>query len=161
MRNLELKHLYHHERYEWLKSKGICVNCAKEDAIVGNTLCPDCWERKDNIRISNATAYRDKHLEYSRNLRATRINLNQCVDCGEGLGERKATRCEKCAKRHRKRTKPYAMTRDEALYRGLCVICKKNPLIDNKTICRECLERGQAQIKLMNRRKGEKRNAKV
>lgn len=149
MRDIEHKKQYNKERYDWLKSKGICTGCACKDASVGSNLCPDCFERKLLSYKPVQEQERLTKLQYQRQLRKSRIDMRLCTDCAKKLKDDEGTRCKACAKRHSKRTRPYALTYDQCRAKGLCVQCRKEPAITGRAICSNCLEVGRKRMKLM------------
>ena len=51
------------ERYEWLKSKGMCTVCGKKKAKEGRTMCPSCLARNN----ANVKQYYKEHKEMGEN----------------------------------------------------------------------------------------------
>ncbi len=101
---------YCKERYEWLKSKGICVHCGREKAVSGQILCPACKVRhaevNKNCRRRLTSEQKEKIKQYSskrfHERYAERLEKNLCVYCGKRPPEENHTRCEICLEAARK-----------------------------------------------------------
>lgn len=73
---------YHHDRYNWLKSRGICVTCGEEIAIKGLTRCAMCRAKLNALRTEKL----DKGL---------------CVQCGRNPRRSGRTLCASCAEKNK------------------------------------------------------------
>ena len=89
--------------YDFRKSYKMCVDCGKEKAIRGETLCPNCkdrrleWRLKRELELTDAERadFKARQAAYQKARRDRLISEGLCVSCGKRKAER-TLKCEKC-----------------------------------------------------------------
>lgn len=97
---------YAKDRYDFLKSRGMCVACENEKAIRGKTLCLMCKA----MRIEyNRDAYQNmtdeqkaQRKQKSRDLYAQRKESGICTKCGKRKPETGKAKCTACLAKNAK-----------------------------------------------------------
>lgn len=85
----EKEKIYYKQRYENLKTKGICTKCSKRKSVTGKTYCSICLANKRERERKR------RGFDIDRN---ERPNYNQCYFCGVDIESGKRT-CESCRQR--------------------------------------------------------------
>lgn len=136
-----------HEDYMWYRSLGMCTACRKRKAIKGQTVCPDCrdkrreYERKRYLETRDEK--RDYHKRYNKSLYEARKAAGICVRCGKHPPETGKWSCTTCL-RKQSQYKQEAFRRKGGTPRwlamdlGLCAVCCKYPVLHGKRICESC-----------------------
>ena len=145
---------YRSEDFRWFKNHGMCVQCRKEKAARGRTMCADCLDRHKEW----ARKYREREPERSREssdichkrLYEKRKQAGLCVSCGSRPPKEGRVRCGICLARHRRsaekiRRKRGQWSRQEMTEPGVCYMCHA-PSLPDKRLCGVC--RGKALINL-------------
>lgn len=135
--------------YYWYKEHKICVNCRKEKALQGKTLCLMC--RMDK---------REKYKEYYRSLSVEVKRKNEkgsalkkqwckengiCYNCYKRPVAENRKMCGICLAKKREKAKEQRIAkgvtpRDMLGMDGQCYFCDK-PALKGKKTCAECRER--------------------
>ncbi len=143
---------YHKERYEWLKNKGICVCCGRDNACIGSVYCPECGEKNaEKVREyyrTNRDERNNYNKEYNKRIRAERKAKGLCVKCGRKAIDGQ-TLCLECRTKERKWKKAKRNNDVERSMRpelGLCYICGK-PLNKWDKLCDDCHEKASERAK--------------
>ncbi len=143
---------YFKERYDWLKSKGICVSCGQDYACVGSVFCPECGERKCKKSLEYYYAHREecsnRRKPYFKQRYAERKAKGLCTQCGRKAIDGQ-TLCLECRIKQRKRRKKESPERSMRPELGLCYICGK-PLNKWDKLCDDCHEKASERAKKMN-----------
>lgn len=95
------------ERYQYLKSRHICVKCGRKKAEEGRSECRGCL----NKAIVNATEYyfrNTKRINEMRrkreaDARRKRTENGRCTRCGANLLNAEYKQCDKCREKDRLR----------------------------------------------------------
>ena len=111
------------ERYQALKTQGLCPLCGKRPPIPGQAKCARC---------------RDQFRKYQAKYHAARKAARLCLDCQQPLAEDSTNQyCPGCvAKRNEYRDRRLNKRREI----GLCIQCGRNPAEPNKRRCAPCLK---------------------
>ncbi|WP_075824197.1 hypothetical protein [Clostridium perfringens] len=121
------------ERYEYLKSRKICVSCAKEKALENSVHCLSC---KMNAREKNKR-YREKYKERVKSKKVKiykdRKGKGICVTCGRNKAT-KGIYCEECKLKIVKECKE---RKEYLIKRNLCTICGKEEIF-KFNVCVSC-----------------------
>lgn len=133
-------------KYDYCKSKGICVVCCEEPAFEGRVRCPACIEKKSvqqARRIANMTEEdREKIRQQKRDRYWSYKEAGLCTNCGKETADGKAL-CIECSLRQRKAEERYREKKKKGWSEfGLCVWCGAEP-VEGKKMCPTCLERNQ------------------
>ena len=143
-----------YEYYHWYKDHGICVECRKEKAAKGKTMCPNClskiadkrWERYNRMTEEEREEKNRIRREKSKALRDYRRANGLCTICGEPVYKnyskcyRHYIYCMKYTRRgNEKKKKGYAEL-------GLCRFCGK-PTAEGTKLCAEHLEQYRERMK--------------
>ena len=91
------------ELYDFRKAYKMCVDCGKEKAIRGETLCPNCkdrrreWDRRRLAKMTDAerTDFKARQAAYQKARRDRLISEGLCVSCGKRKVE-SYRQCERC-----------------------------------------------------------------
>lgn len=136
------------ERYYFYKSRGICVLCGQNDALINQIACYDCAEKQREryreYRNKDIDACRQREREARIKLRERRLSEGKCTKCGS-VKEDKYKTCKRC---RAKRKKVYLKTelkssiykRDLREYLELCMICGNDERVEGKKVCKKCYE---------------------
>ena len=128
------------EEYHFYKSIGICTRCHKNSAEPNKVLCMECADedskRSKEKRLQNINERRKKDLEKYERLKQNHI----CTYCKRRTAVDGKTKCRICLaviknKRDRKRI---GIARSDRLSWGICYICGKNPVVEDKKVCEYC-----------------------
>jgi len=151
----ECKSKIQHEDYEYYKELGLCVQCKKDNAMVGSTVCPECADKKaeyDRLRweklkkSSGFPEYQRKHLIYENNLRQKRRDAGICHICGKRPVEKGYARCYECLIERRKNRAKLDIPRSARPSYGLCYFCGE-PVLADKKVCQKHYEINILNIK--------------
>lgn len=142
------------KRYEYLKSRGICVTCGIEKAEPKRVRCADCLykasERQLKLREKNIEKYREKEREYHRQLYKKRRENGIC-SCGRKAmkGKSYCVECKIKAKRKYKERTKEVVRREDFEYFNLCRICGSKELVEGKKLCLNCYKNALKGIESM------------
>jgi hypothetical protein len=76
-------------------------------------------------------SYQEKANERQNNRYKQRKANNLCVDCGKFEPKKDRVRCEICLQR-------LSLNRNAFTKKGICYLCRKNPVLPSLTICEKC-----------------------
>lgn len=140
---------WNNERYYFYKSRGICVMCGCNDAMLNTTTCYECGEKQREryreYRNKDVDACRQRERESHKKLREKREADGKCTKCGSNKEKDKYKTCKRC---RAKRKEVYLKTelkssiykRDLREYLGLCTICGNEERVEGKKVCKKCYE---------------------
>lgn len=151
------------DRYEFYKSKGICVQCGQKDAFPGHTKCPECIEkaylasRKCWDDKEKAKKYNKKGSKRRRRIYQDRKEKGVCVNCGSPV--KQGVYCERCReKRNAKRRegrKEVGEAFRERIAAGVCMYCGGG-VVPGYKLCEACLNRRRELNRRSNQKSSEK-----
>lgn len=126
-----MKKSYAKERYDMLKSKGLCVLCGERYV-----------EKEGSVKCERCKAFdRQKYkLEVERCL-----NEGICVKCKNVSDKPGYKYCSKCMKEHNESSKKRTQQRRR---KHVCVYCGKKPPVGKTQYCKECREKVLARNKI-------------
>lgn len=135
--------------YYWYKEHGICTRCHAEDAIKGQSLCPECRDKcnakaKETYTERKART-RERDKQNSKALYAERKASGICVRCGKRSPQEGKLSCTQCLIKQAK-YKENSFRRKGGTPRwlaidiGLCAVCCKNPKMKDKKVCQSCYD---------------------
>ena len=146
---------YTRERYQFLKSHGICVNCGNENACIGSIYCLKCWEKHhetiNKYQASHSEENKKRCKEYNKRIYAERKAKGLCVKCGYKAIDGR-TLCLSCSVKAKKRKDPRWNNDIERSMRpemGLCYVCGK-PLNKWDELCDDCHDKSSDRMKKLN-----------
>lgn len=136
------------EEYHFYKSLGICVQCNKEKAKQGQSRCQKCLDhaaesrRKKRSEMSEEEKEREKQKkrDYMKNLREQKKKNGICIWCNKPVSKYSNMFCIDCRVAASKRNKGKGIARSERVAYGLCYICGKEPIVEGKSVCKNCYE---------------------
>lgn len=116
---------YNRMRYAWLKSHGICVDCAQREAFYNHVRCEYCLEKmsKHYIQTEAKRAYKREWLK-------KRKEQGLCINCGKRVYVGSETYCEICHSRYKarnreaKRAKRELIKSEERTKRNKEIFCR-------------------------------------
>ena len=122
-------------KYEWYKSRHICVVCNKEPAFENMTMCPACLEKAS----ARAAAWREKNPEKSKasnkQCYSKKKAEGRCIKCGKlNPNAGNNCRCPTCARNWKIWSKTNRVHRVKP--DGICRMCDK-PVYGDKKLCYE------------------------
>lgn len=133
---------YRKELYDYCTKHHICHNCYTKDAFTenGRALCAECTQKANEYkRLHTNKQHRN---ELRKELRKKRIENHECAECGTKLADDYSYKtCQKCREKKRRaylKQHPNAFTRGKI---GLCWLCNKKPMYEDKKTCKECYEK--------------------
>ena len=136
------------EEYQFFKKIGICTRCHKRGAEPNKVLCLECADadnmRRKIRRKKNAEQERKTDMEKYERLKINGI----CTYCKRRSATTGKTKCEIClAKiRNRRNSRNTDIKRSERVSYGLCYICGKNELHEDKKVCKSCYDKRLASV---------------
>lgn len=105
-------------------SEGICPDCGKHPSRPSKRMCEVCAEKYKT--------YHKRQYDKSK-------EKQSCWQCGRASGK---TMCEDCAlKRTHKRNERYRL--------GICGLCGKHPVVENKKSCIHCQKKQQERSEII------------
>lgn len=154
------------ERYYWLKSHGICVQCGQRDAFPGYTKCPECIEKAEEASRKcwadgeKRSRYNKQGAKRKKELREYRKAHGLCVRCGRPMENRKYLSCKWCReKRNAKRRKQCARRPGEhfreRIEAGVCMYCG-NEVENGYKLCANCLKKTRERFEKSRQKSSEK-----
>ncbi len=137
----------------------LCVKCKKQDAYTlnGRAYCAECIKKKNAQERERYAHNKTKEHEKSRKVKERLKSERKCVNCHKPLQIWEShVQCSKClAKRRResseRRIKNRIFPKQILRENGICNLCCKNPVVDGKKVCAECLEILVKNLKNANR----------
>lgn len=146
-----------HERYYWLKSHGICVQCGQRDAFSGYTKCPECIEKAEQASRKcwndeeKRIRYNERGKKRKSELREYRKSHGLCTSCGRPIEKREYFTCKWCReKRNERRRNQRSRTPGEhfreRIQAGVCIYCCGETETGYK-LCPNCLEKTRERLK--------------
>jgi len=157
--------LYKREIYQFYKSKGICVYCHHEYAMINQTACPECVEKRAEQKRSRDKDPRNKDPQRRamRNLsdkqrRQRYSEAGICVKCGAHKALPDHNTCFECftkSRRYEKRKyekKGKYKGRDLFIEQGLCFICGA-PIKEGHKLCEKHYEIAANNMRNLNKRR--------
>lgn len=145
------------DRYEWYKSKGICVQCGQKDAFPGYVKCPECIEKAEEAS-RKCWANKEKRIRYNkrgrerkRELISERKEKGLCPRCGKPIRNGTYIYCNRCRERKNaagraKRGQSPGEHFRERIDRGVCMFCG-GEIVPGYRLCKSCLERCRDNFK--------------
>lgn len=129
---------YNKERVEFLKEKGICIDCGKERAMFNRVRCPECLDKvKENAEATRSEASKEQRRQKQREKFKWCQANGICTNCLK----RKATIGKSCTECYAKRKKKEPIKkRDLWAYTDKCMLCG-GERIEGKKVCQKCYER--------------------
>ncbi|XZI43553.1 hypothetical protein ACSXEP_15570 (plasmid) [Clostridium perfringens] len=140
-------------RYEYLKSRNICVKCAKEKALKNSIYCLTCKmdareadrkyiekhkkELRAKAKIKNAIIYKERKVK------------GLCVKCGTKKAPKGFVTCETCRAKARNK---YKSKKEEREYLNLCRMCGAKDLYKNTKICEKCYKERIVKMRNSNKK---------
>lgn len=115
--------LWRKELRDKCRGAGICVDCMKEYSIGERGLCKKCM------------AKRQEHVRHMAKKREQWIQEGKCPQCGRPMDTNKR-HCSVCLSRINESKRKLYYRRKAA---GLCIRCGKNPVIEGKSFCVDCI----------------------
>lgn len=108
-------------RYQWLKSRGICPNCAMNKPEKGYVHCLEC-------RIKLRGKQTEKSYRKQKKKMQRRHEKGKCVQCGKPVCERSSWFCEKhylrrleLQRAYRKGLKAHDLPKEGETDGGICI----------------------------------------
>jgi len=149
------------ENYKYYKSRGICIACRKEKAMINAVRCSDCAEKlakcdakryKKIKKSENYIGYRKNISKKNKIRRQNRRNEKICWVCGKYKVINNKKKCIDCLTKNRKK-KDYRynndIPRNERFYYNLCYICGE-PNLNNHKVCEKHYNILLKQIKTLH-----------
>ena len=149
---------YNKERYEYLKSRGICVTCGSEKAEPKRVRCLECLYKASESSIKS----REKNIEKVRKKERERrkqkyreMRADGICSCGKKAikGKSYCVECKiKAKRRYQEKTKE-VVRREDFVYLNLCGICGSKELVENKKLCKRCYENSLKGLEIANQKR--------
>lgn len=139
------------ERYYWLKSHGICVQCGQRDAFPGYTKCPECIEKAEEAS-RKCWADKEKRIRYNERGKKRKTELREyrkahglCIRCGRPMENREYLTCKWCREKRNARRRERSSRRPgehfrERIESGVCMYCG-GEIVPGYKLCERCLEK--------------------
>ena len=123
------------EYREWLKSKGICVNCCSEKVWNNTTMCIECLDKhKERSEKSRSEKSKEQRRRYVKRKRDLCIAFGVCRECFK-RDKKVGKMCLECHVKSTKRNKAKRnIPREKRANIGLCYFCAEDA-IDGKKVC--------------------------
>lgn len=151
-----LKYQKQYERYDWLKKKGFCVNCGKQEACYNSIYCPDCWEKSTERNRKYHEEHHEEHKrrcsEYNKKRYSELKENGICTKCAKHKAVEGQSLCLSCKAKAHMRKDPRWNNDMERSHRpdyGLCYVCAA-PLGEYKSLCDECHRRASEKMSQLN-----------
>lgn len=135
-------------KYDYCKSKGICVICCKEPAFYHHVRCPSCMEKaaeQKARRTANLTKeQRDRINQTERDRYWRNKESGLCTNCGRKAVEGK-TLCQVCFIQQRRAGAAYRVRSGRKkgyIESGTCIWCGAER-VEGKMMCMSCLGRNR------------------
>lgn len=139
------KNIEKRERYQWLKTNHLCIDCKQQDAYTlnGRARCFECAEKYARKCREQRAKAPDKYSKAKRELRATWRENGKCTNCG-----RKKPSwdhhgyCITCRVKAYNIKKKQRESRDDWFPRGtpgLCYFCLQ-PVMEGNKVCQRCYD---------------------
>ncbi len=143
-------------RYQWLKSKGICVSCGGRDAFPGYVHCPECIEKANNAS-RKCWEDKEKRIKYNahgrerkKQLREERKEKHLCTKCGRPLPSQydyvTSKQCRKRRNGRRLGSTTYGERFRERIEQGVCMYCGRE-VVPGYKLCEKHLEERRKVLK--------------
>lgn len=154
------------ERYYWLKSHGICVQCGQKDAFPGYTKCPECIEKAEEAS-RKCWADKEKRIRYNKRGNERKIELMEyrkshglCIRCGRPMESKEYLTCKWCReKQNERRRNQRGRTQGEhfreRIEAGVCIYCC-GEVEEGYKLCANCLKKTRARLKTSRQKSSEK-----
>ena len=113
----------HKIRYDWLKEKGICVQCGQNDAFDGRVRCADCLYINNERSISLGRRKRKEKNEYQKDYYRRMKEECRCVKCGKPAYKDYVHCQEHHIKMIRQSTEKWQRKKKGYAEQGLCLVC--------------------------------------
>ena len=145
---LEYSRAYHAKfdaiTYHAHKRMKSCVNCGEKDAFTlnGRARCAECTKKRNDYARARYEETKGHKNERRRELYEERKAKGICTRCGKRVPEAGHTRCDHCRAKQRSKYIPALPTPD-----GICVNCKKEPVLDGFQLCEQCYRNVCAALK--------------
>lgn len=138
-------------RYEYLKSRNICVACGKEKALENNVHClickMDARESKKKFRENHKERLKEYIKENMESIYKKRKEAGICVKCGTRKTENGFATCKTCRAKARNK---YKSKREEREYLNLCRLCGAKSLYKNTKVCEKCYKERIVKMRSLN-----------
>lgn len=145
----EQQRQYHKERYDYLKSRGLCTTCGRDKAMINSVLCPECgykkWLCSEAYYEENKQERNRKAVERWKKKSEEWKILGLCSNCGAKIEQSGKKRCNKCISRDAERHRKKMLERGgvpRSIRDGItiCTMCGKREPMKYKKVCAECNE---------------------
>lgn len=104
-RDIQRQHRTNKERYDWYKSRGICISCGAAWAEPGRVRCQTCHDKHEQSRDRQA------QIKNERENRAVWREAGLCTVCGKRPADEGKRTCTHCRKKAGDRDRKYAILR--------------------------------------------------
>lgn len=135
-------------KYDYCKSKGICVICCERPAFYNHVRCPECMEKaatQKARRTANMTGEQRERINRQKRERYRKYReAGKCTNCGKATLNGYAL-CPSCLVQQRRAGENYRIRHDKKkgyIEAGTCIWCGKERA-DGYQMCPECLERNR------------------
>lgn len=132
------------ERYDYLKSRGICVKCGREKALEKRILCLECREKHKETnkaryeRVKNTEEYKVANKVSSKAYYDKRKEMGLCPKCGKRKSKDSEYKlCYRCRSRARKDISLRYIYELE----NRCRLCGEHELFNGLKICKSCYDK--------------------
>lgn len=137
------------QEYYFYKNLGICVQCNKEKAKEGQSRCQKCLDSAAEYRRKKRSEMTDeqkeiekqKKREHMRKLREEKKKNGICIWCKKPVSKYSDKFCIDCRVASTRRNRAKGITRSERVSFGICYICGKEPLFEDKHVCKQCYDK--------------------
>lgn len=143
------------QEYEYLKHRGLCVDCRKE-AMPNSIYCYECWEKSYDRNQKYYAEHKEERKKQLRNNNKKRYAMLKakglCTKCGKHKAVPGETLCLSCKVKKKRCKDPRwnnDIDRNDRPKYGLCYICAK-PLNKHKKLCDSCHEKAVEKMKKIN-----------
>lgn len=120
---------------QWLKNKGYCINCCKEKAFEGRTMCPDCLDKnKERAERTRSEKSKEQRRKYIKRKRELCIAFGVCRECFKRTAK-VGLKCTECYAKeiNRRERNRKTVKRNMRTELGLCYFCGKQSVKGYKT----------------------------
>lgn len=133
----------HRRRYAARRASGICVKCGRNKTSVPHSNCENCLKRLSEIQRKRSQSLRPARTggltDSRKGIRAERVRMGMCRDCGKNPIERRNLFCRQCYENiilGERRCEKRLRERRKVL--GLCRDCSA-PTNSQLSLCDRCL----------------------
>ena len=132
------------QTYEFYKSRGYCVRCKKNQAMLDRILCDECAEKQAERDIARRRTkkFKEFNREMSKINYQKRKEAGKCGRCGKRKpipGKLKCLDCTLKCKKYDRGRKLHPVPHSDRVTRGLCYFCAE-PVLSGKKTCKKHYE---------------------